>query len=291
MLRRCLEHLADQGADEILVVDASDGRETIDLLAEWPGVWCLDFRGQRNKMPASRNVGIASARGDIVAFLDDDSLARPGWLSALKRAFAEGVGCVGGRAVDQNEPTLPDPTHVGRLLPDGTRIDNFNADPGRVLEVDRVRGCNMAFRRDVLLALGGFDRRYTGSNVNEAGDMCLRVKAAGYKVLYEPSAVVDHISAPREEIPRDPAARRTQFYLARNRTYLLLKTLGPTREVLGTLLKRELAEAWSARQRNGLLWVGAHVAGKAVGAAAACLPRHTGMPQRRPSAGAASVKR
>jgi GT2 family glycosyltransferase len=291
MLRRCLEHLAGQGADEILVVDASDGSETLALLMDHPGVWYLDFRGQRNKMPASRNVGIASARGDIVAFLDDDSLARPGWLAAIRGAFTEGVGCVGGRAVDENEPTLPDATCVGRLLPDGTRIDNFNADPGRILEVDRVRGCNMAFRRDVLVALGGFDRQYTGSNVNEAGDMCLRVKAAGHKVLYEPAAVVDHVSAPREEIPRDPATRRTQYFLARNRTYLLLKTLGPTRAVLGTLFGRELAEAWGARRRNGAAWVLAHVGGKAVGLLVACLPRHTGMPKRRRSAGASSMTR
>lgn len=280
MLRQCLAHLESQGADEVLVVDASDGRETFDLVngrAKY-----VDNRGARNQMPASRNLGIAVARGDIVVFLDDDSLARSSWLAALLPCFEdEAVGAVGGRAVDPNEPTLPDPERVGLLLPDGTRIDNYNADPGRVLEVDRLRGCNMAFRRELLLALGGFDRRYTGSNVNEASDMCLRVKRAGYKVLYEARAVVDHVSAPREEIPRDSRALRTQFYLARNRSYLLLKIFGPTAAVLETLWVREILEALRTlghKASPGSGWLLAHIAGKVAGALVALLPRRTGIP-------------
>ncbi|MBM3270084.1 MAG: glycosyltransferase [Candidatus Sericytochromatia bacterium] len=280
MLADCLDRLADQGAAEILVVDASDGAETRDLVTGRAGVRYLDFRGRVHQMPASRNLGIAHASGDVVAFLDDDSMAHPGWLAALVAVFADpAVGAAGGRAIDEHEPTLPDPTMVGRLLPDGTRIDNFNADPGRVLDVDRVRGCNMAFRRELLLGLGGFDRAYSGSNVNEAGDMCLRIGRSGYKVRYEPRAVVDHLSAPREAIPRDPATWRTQFYLARNRTYLLLKSLGPTPAVLRTLLVREIGQALAGAGRNGLCWTLSHLAGKAAGLGAAMLPRRTGIPR------------
>lgn len=279
MVRRCLEHVADQGALEILVVDASDDLATREVVDRTPGVRYLDLRGARNQMPASRNLGIAHCRGDVVAFLDDDSMARPGWLAALLGAYSgPEIGCVGGRAVDEHEPTLPDPHLVGRLLPDGTRIDNFNADPGRILEVDRVRGCNMSFRRELLLRLGGFDRRYTGTNVNEAGDMGLRVKNAGYKVLYEPAAVVDHLSAPREELPRDPRSWRTQYYLARNRTYFLLKNaFRPA--VLRTLYLREIAQVFGKLAANGPLWVAAHLGGKIAGTLVALLPRATGIPR------------
>ncbi len=282
MLGRCLDRLEGQPAvAEILVVDASDGTETRDLVAGRPAATYVDFRGARHQMPASRNLGIAHAGGDIVVFLDDDSLARPGWLAALLACYADGtVGAVGGRAVDRHEAESADPTQVGQLLPDGTRVDNFNADPGRVLDVDRVRGCNMSFRRALLLELGGFDRQYTGSNVNEAGDMCLRVKRAGYRVLFEPRAVVDHESAPREAIPRDPAAWRTQFYLARNRTYLLLKTLGPTPAVLRTLWLREPRQVLRDAGHNGTIWALSHVAGKAAGLWAALQPRRTGIPAR-----------
>lgn len=285
MVRRCLEHLGGQGALEIFVVDASDGLETRDVVQTAPGIQYLDLLGARNQMPASRNLGIAHCRGDVVAFLDDDSMARPGWLAALLATYSEpAIGCVGGRAVDEHEATLPDPTLVGRLLQDGTRIDNFNADPGRVLEVDRVRGCNMSFRREILLALGGFDRRYTGTNVNEAGDVGLRVKKAGYKVLYQPAAVVDHLSAPREELPRDPRAWRTQYYIARNRTYCLLKNaLRPA--VLRTLYVREIGEVLGKLGSNGLVWVAAHLWGKLAGTFAALLPRATGIPLDRPAPG------
>ncbi|MBU6429247.1 MAG: glycosyltransferase, partial [Cyanobacteria bacterium REEB65] len=202
MLERCLAQLEDQGAGEILVVDASDTAVCLPLVERFRATY-LSFLARKGQMPASRNLGIARATGSIVAFLDDDSMARPGWLAALVAPFADPtVGCVGGRAVDPAEPALADRRHVGLLLSDGTRIDNFNADPGEILEVDRVRGCNMAFRRAVLQQLGGFDRAYTGSNVNEASDMCLRVQRAGFRVLYEPRAVVDHLSAPRQEIPR-----------------------------------------------------------------------------------------
>lgn len=281
MLARCLGHLEDQGADQVLVVDASDDDPSQAVVSRSSWATYVDFRGHRNQMPASRNLGIVRATGAIVAFLDDDSLAYPGWLEALLGAFDDAqVGCAGGRAIDPTEPTLADPTLVGRLLADGTRIDNFNADPGRRLEVDRVRGCNMAFRRDLLVRLCGFDRAYTGSNVNEAGDMCLRVKRAGYKVVYEPRAVVDHVAAPREEIPRDPAARATQYYLARNRAYLLLKSLGPTLAVLRTLYLEEpgavLARLWSPPS-PGLAWVAAHLLGKLTGTLASMAPRRTGL--------------
>lgn len=286
MVRECLDHLAGQGALEILVVDASDDARTQAVVGAVPGTIYVDNRGARNQMPGSRNLGIARCRGDIVAFVDDDSMARPGWLQGLLGAYAAdpAIGCVGGRAVDRHEPALPDPALVGRLLPDGTRIDNFNADPGRVLAVDRVRGCNMSFRREVLLALGGFDRRYTGTNVYEAGDMSLRVKGAGHKVLYEPAAVVEHLSAPRAELTRDPRAWRTQFYLARNRTYCLLKNvLRPA--VLGTLYVREIGSVLGNLRANGPMWVAAHLWGKAVGTLVACLPRATGIPRVKTVAG------
>ncbi len=289
MVRRCLECLPGQGALEILVVDASDTVDTQAVLAGMPGIHYLDNRGARNQMPGSRNLGIRACKGDVIAFLDDDSMARPGWLQALLAAYSDpAIGCVGGRAIDEHEPALPDPELVGRLLPDGTRIDNFNADPGRILVVDRVRGCNMSFRREILLALGGFDRRYTGSNVNEASDMCLRVKRAGYVVLYEPAAIVDHLSAPRHEIPRDPRAWRTQFYLARNRTYLLLKN-APRPAALRSLFLGEIAAAVGMLPRNGAIWVASHLWGKVVGCLVACLPRRTGIPSHPKVAGWAAT--
>lgn len=281
MVEGCLAHLDGQGAGEILVVDASDD-ELTEPIVRRAGARYVDFRGAKHQMPASRNLGIARATGSLLAFLDDDSMARPGWLRALEaQFFGAAIGAVGGRAVDENEYTSGNPELVGRLMPDGTRIDNFNADPGRVLDVDRVRGCNMAFRRDLLVRLGGFDRRYTGSNVNEASDMCLRVKQAGFKVLFEPKAVVDHLSAPREAIPRDPRELRTQFYLARNRAYLLLKTVGPSPAILRALFFADLAEILSkvgASPRPGPAWAVAHILGKTFGVGASLLPRGTGLP-------------
>ncbi|MBI6545936.1 MAG: glycosyltransferase [Cyanobacteria bacterium NC_groundwater_1444_Ag_S-0.65um_54_12] len=282
MLQRCLERLRDQPANEILVVDASDDRRTEKIVADCNSIRYVPFCGARHQMPASRNLGIARCTGGIVVFIDDDSLVHPAWLTTLLSHYGDKtVGAVGGRAIDPTEPILPDAEMVGRLLADGTRIDNFNADPGRVLEVDRVRGCNMSFRRDLLVKLGGFDRRYRGSNVNEAADMCLRVKQAGYRILYDPRAAVDHLAAPREAISRDPGTWWTQYYLARNRAYLLLKILGGQRHILYALWVRDLEKALKQSRQaswSGSPWLLAHLLGKVVGSWIALLPRQTGLP-------------
>lgn len=277
MLRDCLDHLraSTRPPDQLIVVDASSDEATRHLVGGYPEVTYLFLPRGNNRMPGSRNLALRHATGEVVAFLDDDSMARPDWLSALMSAYdSPDVGGVGGRAIDPQEPTLPDPTKVGRILPDGSRIDNFNADPGSVLDVDRVRGCNMSFRRALLLQLGGFDEGYTGSNVNEASDVCLRVRHAGYRIRYHPGAAVNHLSAPREAIPRGRQAAVSEFYHARNKTYLLLKNYGPRPGFLRALYASDVTEALrEAITSWAWLRAGAHVAGKALGTLAALGPR------------------
>lgn len=280
MVEPCMRHLTAQtrSPDQILVVDASTNSDTRQLIAVMEGVEYLYLAKGNHRMPDSRNLGIRHATGDVVAFLDDDSMAHPDWLEELMTCYdAPEVGGAGGRAIDANEPTLDDPTQVGRLTPDGCRIDNFNADPGHWLEVDRVRGCNMSFRRAVLLALGGFDAGYTGTNVNEASDMCLRVRHAGYTIRYNPKAAVDHLSAPREDLPRSPHAIRTQYYVARNTAYLLMKNGFRSPLVLIRLYGQEplsaLKKAVATPGWYVWAWAAAHCLGKLSGTLAALARR------------------
>lgn len=278
MLRACLQHLESQTRrpDQVIVVDASSNEQSAAVCAAFPEIERFPLPRGRHRMPASRNLALHHATGDVVAFLDDDSMAQPGWLEALLSAYeAPGVGGAGGRVLDPNDPPLPDPTAVGRLTADGRRIDNFGADLEAPIDVDRVRGCNMSFRRVLVAGLGGFDEGFTGSNVHEASDMCLRVRAAGHRIRFVPYALVEHLSAPREAIPRDPAAVRTQFYLARNTTYLLLKHLGPRPRIVRRLYLDDLLALPGDRPKGwlGIRWMAAHVAGKLVGTIAAMGPR------------------
>ena len=149
-------------------------------------------------MTTSRNIGLLSAIGDIIVFVDDDAFASDTWLAELLRPYDEpAVGAVGGRVLANGKMLQDwDPQRVGRLLPTGELYAGFDSDPGRLLGVDHVMGCNMSFRRAVLAELGGFREDYPGiSGICEDSDMCLRVRNAGWQIVFNPAAVVDHLGA------------------------------------------------------------------------------------------------
>lgn len=268
MVRGCLEHLARQTRlpDETIVVDSSTGEQTQAVLDDYPEVVRLRIPDGRNNMPQARNLGIGQACGEVVAFLDDDSMARPGWLRCLLEPYADpAVGGVGGRVIDALEQARvrPDDPRIGILQRDCKMTTNFVLDPGRPVEVDHVRGCNMSFRRAALEKIGGFDPRYIGSNVAEETDVCLGIKGAGWKLVFQPAAVVDHLAAPREGMDRDRHLLDPWpvLWSAHNRAYLFSKNLGFTcwtvKHILGGrprfFVKLLLREPGWARARAVLL--------------------------------------
>lgn len=238
MVQRCLEHLREQTVpvDEIIVVDSSTGEDTQVVLDGFPEAKRLRIPDGQNNRPQAKNLGIAHASADIVAFLDDDSMVRKDWLGHLLEPYASSaVGGVGGRVLDDLEVARADPEdcRVGVLRRDGEQTANFVLNPGRIVEVDYVRGCNMSFRRETLRQIGGFDPRCIGSNVGEEPELCLRVKHAGWSIVFQPRAVVDHLAAPREDLTRgvdgmepDQIEAWPVIWRAHNRSYLLFKNFG-----------------------------------------------------------------
>lgn len=228
-VRRCLACIAAQNPapEQILVVDASCDEKTRNASAEFPNVQYLRNDNGMGRMTASRNIGLKHAMSDVIAFLDDDAFAHPGWLNALLAAYtAPSIGAVGGRALNaQPDEATTGVEEIGRLRPNGTLTGYFAADPKRVIEVDHLMGCNMSFRREVLAQLGGFREDYPGiSGVREDSDMCLRVSRLGYRILFNPAAVVDHIGAPQAKGRRFDW--RYVYYSHRNHTAMLIRNFG-----------------------------------------------------------------
>jgi O-antigen biosynthesis protein len=210
-LRRCLTAVGRLGDPvlEVLVIDnASRDDQTAQVIAEFPFARCV--REPRRGLDWARNRALLEARGEVIAYTDDDVLVHPHWVGGLLRAFREEPTAVGVTGlVVAGELATPAQVLFEALggFSRGFRRQWFSVAV-RAGEVaaetfggtgSAGTGANMAFRRARLLELGGFDTALdVGTPTGGGGDleMYFRVVAAGDLLVYEPSAVVRHLHRP-----------------------------------------------------------------------------------------------
>lgn len=186
--------------ETILVVDHN--RALFDrAVLRWPDAVVIENSGSRG-LSAGRNSALEVATGSVVAFLDDDAVADPGWLESLAVPFADAdVVAVGGSA----EPIWPG--EAPAVLPEellwivGCSYRGLPVVPG---PIRNVMGCSMAFRREPLMAIGGFnpDTGRVGKLPIgcEETEVCIQLSQADPSrvILYAPTARVrHHVSADR----------------------------------------------------------------------------------------------
>lgn len=202
-LRNCLNALRAlrRRPHEIIVVDnAPDTSATREVVEAFPETsYVLE---PRPGLDRARNTGVRAARGEIIAFLDDDADAHADWLGALADAFdAPDVALVAGLVLPAELETEAQYVFETRWgLHRGYRPRTFDRTfylqrRGRGLPVWEIgAGANLAVRRSVLERLGGFDERLDSGAAGVGGDseLCYRVLAAGLDCRYDPRAVVHH---------------------------------------------------------------------------------------------------
>ena len=203
----CLEALLalDYPALDVLVVDNAPSTEaTARLIADrFPTVRYV--REPRPGLNWARNRAIHEARGEIVAFTDDDAVVDPGWVTALVRVFGEdpAVMAVTG-LVEPYELETP-AQHVferyggfGRGYERRWHSVSRRPDPADTLYIGAGvygTGANMAYRRRVFASIGDFDPALDVGTVTQGGgdlDMFFRVVHHGFVLVYEPAALVRH---------------------------------------------------------------------------------------------------
>jgi glycosyltransferase involved in cell wall biosynthesis len=201
-LYRCLEALKNQTrpADEIIVIVRDSDEDTHSFLAGFDAQG-LSLKVVAVTVPgvvAAMNAGLVEATGDIIALTDDDTVPYPDWLERIATHFAtdEKLGGVGGRdwqTVDPgNHPV------VGIVQWHGRVIGNHHYGFGPAREVDLLKGANCAYRAHPLKKIG-FETRLlgAGAQVHWELNLCLAMKRAGWKLVYDPAVALNHFPAQR----------------------------------------------------------------------------------------------
>ncbi len=188
---------------EIIVVDngsTDDTREVVEDMNSQGAARISYLYEPVVGLSQARNTGAGAAKGDIIAYTDDDAIPDSKWLMSLAAIFQqeENVACVGGKIeplwISARPPWFPDEAEylLGKL------------DYGEeVKELDFPRlphGGNIAIDRRVFNSLGGFrtELGLADSRLipHEEIELCYRAQKSGYRILYTPKAVVHHKMRP-----------------------------------------------------------------------------------------------
>lgn len=215
--KRCIESVLGQLGvdDEIVVVDNGSQDETPEYLKTLTDKRIKIFLNKTNLgFAAGCNQGARESSGDVLVFLNNDTEVHSGWLSGLKEGLRKrGIGISGSKLV------YPDgriqhagivissdliPRHIYRLSdPEASFVNKERT-------FQSLTAASLAIRKDLFNKVGGFDEGYM--NGLEDIDLCHRVTALGFKILYCPASVATHY----ESVAKD----RFKHYFRNKERYL-----------------------------------------------------------------------
>lgn len=194
---------------EIVIIIDHNPALLARVCQRYPQVKGAENAGERG-LSGARNTGIALAKGDVIAFMDDDAIAAADWLETLARSFTgPDVMGVGGSVIPAWDGGRP------RWFPD--EFDwvvgcTYRGMPERTSPIRNLIGCNMALRRDVFSRVGGFAEHMGRIGTLPVGceetELCIRTRQQypGAQLIFDPAAAVRH---------HVTASRRTWAYFSR----------------------------------------------------------------------------
>ncbi len=223
----CLEtvrRIEFEGPWELIVVNNGSDDATAIVIREFSKTTSFPVHQVFEPKPGlgnARNAGVATASGKILAFTDDDCYPTADFLSRVWSAFRDpSLGYVTGRIL------LHDPSDLALAIQDYDVPVTF---PGKsFIHPGGVQGANMAFRRDVLCQIGGFDPLFGAGSLFPAEDLdaANRASLTGWKGQYRPDIVVHHHHGRRAS---DAARMWKSYGLGIGACYMKLFLQGPER--------------------------------------------------------------
>ncbi|EEB85901.1 glycosyltransferase family 2 protein [Roseobacter sp. GAI101] len=178
---------------EVVVVADPDGIAAAETLPFASDLKLVPF--DQPNISAARNLGLTHAAGEVIAFIDDDAVPEPMWLCHLiAPATRADVAAMGGYVRGRNgisfqwtSASLDETGRPQALALDGQQAAVMTPPKGRAIKTE---GTNMAFRRDVLIELGGFDPAF--HYFLDETDLNMRLARVGHATALVPLAEVHH---------------------------------------------------------------------------------------------------
>lgn len=203
---------------EVIVVNGPSTDGTAELLQQWSDRIKVASCPEPN-LSMSRNIGIASAAGEFVAFIDDDAIPEPEWLTQAIVGFDQDeVAATGGKVFDatgyEYQYQYANANRLGNgkwLLTEASPQYCFP----RSFEFPYLQGTNTVFRRTALMEIGGFDEEYV--YYLDETEVCLRLIDCGYMIRQLPNAYVHHKYAP--SYIREKGVAKNRYPVLKSKIY------------------------------------------------------------------------
>jgi GT2 family glycosyltransferase len=210
ILRQSIESIqgkTDFPRYEILVADNSTGGAIAAMVDDWrrrgARVRHFDWRNKPFNYSTINNAAAAECHSPLLLFLNDDTtVIEPGWLTAMAELAARAeVGAVGAKLLYPSGVIQHAGVILGVYENCGHAFKGLSGDqphyfdfPDVIRNVSAVTGACLMTRREVFREVGGFDEQTFAVAFNDI-DLCLRIGAHGYRVLYTPHAMLYHHEA------------------------------------------------------------------------------------------------
>lgn len=226
--------------DELIIVDASINQDFKSELLETFNKLNIKYLHTNPGLTKQRNLGIQASSGDIIVFFDDDVILNSQYLFYIEKIFIEdSENKIGGamvKFIDANKSSLGfklDQLYSkiffltsegdGKLKPSGFPTHPFTLNYDNPIEVEVLSGAQMAYRREVF-KYEMFDETLSNYSYLEDADFSYRVFKKGYKLIYQPKALIEHVVSPASRL----SEREKKKMLIINHYYLFKKNCNPT---------------------------------------------------------------